>query len=140
VRIRRRARAETRLADDADPAAVGEVGEQLGMAHLAARGYRCVGRNVRTRHGEIDLLLRRRRLFVAVEVKTRRREPTPEAAVDDARIARLQLALSHLARWLRPPPRSLRVDVLAVGLPRGQAADIWHFPGAEFPPPDAGAR
>lgn len=115
----------------------GRLGEQLAARHLEDQGYRCVARNLRTRFGEIDVLLRRRRLYVAVEVKTRSFDPAPEAAVDDEALLRLRHALSRLAPRLRPRPRRLRVDVVAVRMPRDSPPEIRHFPGDAFAPPAA---
>lgn len=42
------------------------------MGYLAKKGYAPVERNYRTRHGEIDLIVRRARTLVFVEVKLRR--------------------------------------------------------------------
>ena len=115
-------------------AEVGQLGERLASDHLAAAGYRCLARNLRTRHGEIDLLVRRGHLLVAVEVKTRRRDPAPEAAVDDRRLARLRAALIGVAPRLRRRPRALRVDIVAVRLPPNQPVEVRHFPGIDFEP------
>ncbi len=91
-----------------------------------------VARNVRTRSGEIDLLCRRRRVWIAVEVKTRRGHPAPERCVRPAQLDRVARALAALAPDLRPSPRALRVDVVAVRLPRrdqpNDSARVEHFP------------
>ena len=42
------------------------------MRYLAKKGYETLGRNYRTRHGEIDLIVRGERTLVFVEVKLRR--------------------------------------------------------------------
>ena len=67
----------------------GRRGEAAAAAFLTRLGFRIVARNLRTRHGEMDLLVRRRRLYVAVEVKARRGHPAPEQAVTAAQLARL---------------------------------------------------
>jgi putative endonuclease len=117
--------------------AVGRRGEELAARYLAAAGYRVEARNLRTRGGELDLLVRRRRLWVAVEVKTRSLHPAPEVLVGDRALARLARALDELAAVLRPRPRLLRVDVVAV---RCSAAgdELRHFPGAPFAPGASG--
>jgi putative endonuclease len=45
--------------------------ESRAAAYLMAKGYRILARRVRTPHGEIDLLARRRNLLAVVEVKAR---------------------------------------------------------------------
>lgn len=55
----------------------GRRGERLAALWLRLKGYRILARGVRTPAGEIDLVARRGRLLVLVEVKAR-------AALDDA--------------------------------------------------------
>src|SRR5262245_58485212 len=101
---RRTARAES----------AGARGEALAARWLRQRGHRIAARNLRTVHAEIDLLVRRGRTWIAVEVKARGDHPAPERAVDAARLQRLERALLALARHLRPAPRALRIDVVSV--------------------------
>src|SRR5215510_2847064 len=89
----------------------GARGEDLAAAHLRSKGFRVLARNLRTVHGEIDLLVRRRRLYAAVEVKARADHPAPERCVDGERLDRMAGALLGLAPGLRPRPRALRLDV-----------------------------
>jgi Holliday junction resolvase-like predicted endonuclease len=124
----------TRRATQTRASELGRRGEAAAARALAAAGLRCVERNLRVRGCEIDLLVRRGRLWIAVEVKTRGHHPAPERLVDDARIARLADALLRLAPCLRPRPRRLRVDTIALRAVDGEF-EIRHFVGAEFPPP-----
>jgi putative endonuclease len=112
----------------------GQRGEAAAAAFLQDLGFRIVAQNLRTRAGEVDLLVRRRRLYVAVEVKTRRSDPAPEQAVSSSQLARLEQALVRLAPHLRPAPRQLRVDVVAVRWTAGTPPEVRHFPGQEWPP------
>ncbi len=50
----------------------GVFGEALALRYLEGKGYEVVERNHRTRHGEIDLILREGATLVFVEVKARR--------------------------------------------------------------------
>jgi putative endonuclease len=56
----------------------GHWAEAWVAAYFLLRGYRILARRYRTPVGEIDLLLARKQLLVAVEVKARRRAPTGE--------------------------------------------------------------
>ncbi len=114
--------------------ASGRHGEALAAAWLAGRGHRIEATNLRTRLGEIDVLARRGRTWIAVEVKTRRHHPAPERCVDPAQHARLVAALRALAPVLRPRPRALRVDVIAVRLGDTGNPEVTHLPGTPFPP------
>ena len=79
--------------------ALGDTGEGIAAAALAARGLTIVARNVRTRFGELDVIARDRRGFVFIEVKTRRAGSFVSAieAVDERKLARIRgLALAWL--------------------------------------------
>jgi putative endonuclease len=120
--------------NDGQRRASGAAGEACAAAFLAGAGYRVIARNLRTRSAEIDVLARRRRLLVAVEVKSRRNHPAPERCVSPAQHARLVRALRELAPRLRPRPLLLRIDVIAVRFPPGEQPEIRHFPGQVLDP------
>ena len=109
-------------------ARTGTAGEALAAAGLARAGYRVVARNLRTEHGEIDLLVRRRRTWIAVEVKSRRDHPAPERTVTAAQLDRITAALRLLSPRLKPRPTALRIDVVSVRWTNA-GAELLHFPG-----------
>jgi putative endonuclease len=107
--------------------ALGRRGEQLAAAHLHRIGYEVIARNVRTRHGEIDLILRDERALVFVEVKTRmighsqcapRPDQLPLAGLGAGQRARLRrLAAAWLAEERsRPFAASIRFDAVGIVL------------------------
>jgi putative endonuclease len=53
------------------PRLLGRLGERRAAWFYRLRGYRIVARNVRSAAGELDLVVRRGRTIVIVEVKTR---------------------------------------------------------------------
>ncbi len=111
---------------------LGAEGEARAAHHLAARGYRIVGRNVRAAGVEIDLVARRGSLVVFVEVKTRRSraQGAPELAVDARKQARLARGA---AAWLRLHPglaRRARFDVIACEIDAGGGWRLRHLEGA----------
>jgi len=93
---------------------LGAEGERRAADHLAARGYRIVGRNVRAGGVEMDLIVRRGPLVVFVEVKTRR--AGGPGSGEDAVDARKQLRLVRGATaWIHEQPRPIgraRFDVI----------------------------
>ena len=93
---------------------LGAEGERRAADHLAARGYRIVGRNVRAGGVELDLIARRGSLVVFVEVKTRR--AGGPGSGEDAVDARKQLRLLRgAAAWMHAQPRAIaraRFDVV----------------------------
>ena len=119
----------------------GRRGEDLAAAALQAAGHRIVARNLRTPHGEVDLLVRHRRTWIAVEVKARADHPAPERLVDAERLDRLERTLAALAPTMRPRAQMLRIDVVAVRWRPG-APELLHFPGVRhvaLPPHGTGA-
>ena len=93
----------------------GRFAEMLAAAALMAKGYRIVGRHVKTRAGEIDIIARRRDLLIFVEVKAR-------ANLDDAAWSvtprqRLRIAAAAeawLARHQDARIRDIRFDAILV--------------------------
>lgn len=97
-----------------------------------ARGYAIVGRDVRTRAAQVDLVCRRGRALVLVEVK-RRRGGGARQALGWRQAQRLAVAAEELAaryRWAR----SVRVDLVAIDGWRvhtvRSALDASHLPRA----------
>lgn len=127
-RSRSRARADRTPARRERGERSGAAGERVAAELLAWLGYAIHARDLRTVHGEIDLLARRRREWVAVEVKARADHPAPERLVDEERLQRLARALTALAPTLRPSPRALRIDVVAVRWQADGSAEVMHFP------------
>ena len=114
-----------------DRRALGAEGERRAALFLTQRGYRIVARNIRTGGVEVDIIARRGRLVVFVEVKTRRseRQGPPELAVDGAKQARLVRAAGA---WLAGNVgrfSTARFDVITC-LAQGDEWRIVHLPAA----------
>jgi putative endonuclease len=97
--------------------ALGASGEQAAAEWYERNGYQVVARNWRCREGELDLVLRRARMFVFCEVKARTSDAfgAPVEAVTRAKQTRLR----HLAaKWLEDEapvrPTEIRFDVVSV--------------------------
>jgi putative endonuclease len=97
---------------------LGRAGERAAADLLRARGFEVVGAGFVARRGEIDLVCRRGRELVVVEVKTRSTDAfgTPLEAVDARKRRRLMAAAAEyraLAEW-RGPIRFAVVGVLVM--------------------------
>jgi putative endonuclease len=104
----------------------GREGEEVALRYLRDAGYRPIERNVRTRFGEIDLVMEQDGTIVFVEVRSRASARFGSAleSVDRRKQRRLgRLAESYLDRH-RLGGRRARFDVVAVewqdGAPRVQ--------------------
>ena len=101
--------------------ALGRRGEDLAAGYLAELGFEILGRNVRTRYGELDIVARERETLVFVEVRARRHDRlgSPEESVDARKQAKLvALAEAYLAT-LPEPPAACRIDVVVVEIRAG---------------------
>jgi putative endonuclease len=109
---------------------LGRLGEELAAVHLQRLGFAVLARNVRTRYGEIDLIVFDGRTLVFAEVKTRRARhgrctlPAHHDPLASLR-PRQRLRLRRLAlAWLssdrsrtssrRPTAETIRFDALGV--------------------------
>lgn len=109
----------------------GAIGEGIAAAFLRLKGYEVLDANVRFARREIDLLVRDGRSLVAVEVKLRRGRAYGAAAeaIDARKLARVQLALSGIARDMNPG-WSPRVDVVTIDVEEsGDRMTVEHYPG-----------
>lgn len=81
----------------------GRMSEWMAAAALLARGYRILGRRVRTPHGEIDVIAVRGRRLAFVEVKARATRVEAQAALTTRQATRMARAaefwLSRHARY-----------------------------------------
>jgi len=80
----------------------GRASEALAAAALIAKGYLILGRRVKTRVGEIDIIAVRGKRLAFVEVKRRATREDAEAAVTARQAARIRRAADH---WLAHRPR-----------------------------------
>jgi putative endonuclease len=93
----------------------GHGAERICIWLLRLKGYRILARRFRVPSGEIDLIVRRGRILVAVEVKARAGFDTAAEAISANQRRRIARALEHfLAR--RPDLAALdrRFDVMMV--------------------------
>jgi putative endonuclease len=123
--------------------ALGRTGEDIAAAHLQRLGFSLLARNVRTRHGEIDLIACDGATLLFVEVKTRRAgvrgrrvQPAQEPLAwlrprQRARLRRLAAAWLGGERRLSPRPHTIRFDAIGVILDERDAlVRLDHLEGA----------
>ena len=105
---------------------LGKLGEDLAVGHFRRLGFVVVARNVRTRHGEIDMITFDKRVLVFAEVKTKRAsngrrglcpEDQPLAWLkfsQRARLRRLACAWLYEGTHVRPKAHTIRFDAVGV--------------------------
>lgn len=110
---------------------LGRAGEDLAAAHLKARGWQVIERNLRLRHGELDIVALDRTTLVFLEVKTRRSFVTgvPQAAVTPTKLRRLRRLAGEYLMERSTPHRDVRIDVVAVHAQLDGAFWLEHLEG-----------
>lgn len=111
--------------------AVGQYGERLAERLLAGQGMTVLATRWRCPQGEIDIVALDGDCLVVCEVKTRRSllAGAPAEAVTAEKLGRLRRLT---AAWLAQQPRGyrdVRIDVVAVVLPRRGAPRLEHLRG-----------
>lgn len=90
----------------------GRIGETAAALYLRLTGWRILARRVRTYAGEVDLVARRGRTTLFVEVKTRATAAELDLAIDRHRLSRVAAAANMLAPRFARPGDDLRIDVI----------------------------
>jgi putative endonuclease len=106
----------------------GRRAEKLAAFWLQLKGWKILGRRVRTPVGEVDLVARRGRTVAFVEVKARATAEEAGFALDEYRLRRVAAAAEALAHRYARPGDDIRLDAVFIvprRLPR-HMANIWH--------------
>jgi putative endonuclease len=122
---------------------LGCLGEELAAAHFSRVGFSVLDRNVRTRHGEIDLIAFAAGTLVFAEVKTLRAARASRRAGEEvqplawlrapqrARVRRLALAWLGDGTHARPSAHTIRFDAVGVVVDeRGRLLRLDHVEAA----------
>lgn len=111
---------------------LGSWGETLAAGYLTRKGYTVLERNVRTPHGEIDIVTRQGTVTVLVEVKTRSSSAygLPEASITPTKRANLLAAAQSYIQTHPDVAGDWRIDVIAIRRQKGLKPEIVHFENA----------
>ncbi|MDD3798943.1 MAG: YraN family protein [Novosphingobium sp.] len=90
----------------------GRRAESLAAWFLRLKGWHILARRVRNPHGEVDLIARRRRMVVFVEVKWRNTAAGLDHAIDAYRLRRVAAAAQAVAHRYVQTGDDMRIDVL----------------------------
>lgn len=94
----------------------GNLGERIAGEFLKKKGYKILGRNFRSKFGEIDIIAQEAGALVFVEVKTRwsKKFGAPEEAVTPWKLRSI-IKTGEYYKLLHPnTPTLLRIDVVAL--------------------------
>ena len=123
---------------------IGDIGENLACRFLESKGYKIIGRNYLKPFGEIDIIVRKGKETVFIEVKSVTRVPLPENLDNGTRVTgyrpednlhswklkRITRAINSYLVENRIGEGDWRFDVVAVYLnPNTKQAKIEHMEG-----------
>ncbi len=100
---------------------LGEFGENKAVQFLRRKGYRIIQRNYSCKFGEIDIIARKDKFIVFVEVKLRKNSDFAEAK-EFVTAAKQRRIISTASLWLAKNSSELqpRFDVVEVYAPEGE--------------------
>ena len=115
---------------------MGRRGEIKAVEYLQSKGYHILDRNLRIRGGEIDIIARRGRDIVFVEVKTRSSAVYgfPEESVGRKKRQHIQRAINEYVRRMRVDQHfALRFDIISLlSRQEGHDFEIRHIENIEL--------
>lgn len=111
---------------------MGRWGENVAAQFFIQRGFSILAHNVRTPHGEIDIIAQQGSLIVFVEVKTRSSTAFghPETSITPRKQAHMLAAAQFYLQTHPELSGDWRVDVIAIQRCGGQPPEIVHFENA----------
>ncbi len=62
---------------------IGQVGEEIATDYLKKKGYQILGRNFKTKWGELDIITKHKKTIIFIEVKTLIKKPKSEFLPED---------------------------------------------------------
>ncbi|MFH2037872.1 MAG: YraN family protein [Chloroflexota bacterium] len=107
---------------------LGKWGEQEASNYLSKKGYKILGKNIRTPHGEIDILASLDQVLTFVEVKTRGNTAfgNPEISIDSRKLGHMEASAlfyvqtnNYLGTW--------QCDAIAILKSNSKLIEIVHF-------------
>ncbi len=99
----------------------GRLAESMAANWLRLKGWRILGRRVRTPRGEVDLVAKRGKTVAFVEVKWRKSAQELDLAIDEYRLKRVAASAEILIPRYAGQGEDVRIDVLLLApghLPR----------------------
>lgn len=104
----------------------GRSGEETAVIYLQKKGYKIIGRNFKSKFGEIDIVALDGNVLVFVEVKTRwsREYGYPEEAVTPWKLRSIIKTADYYKLLYPNTPALMRIDVIAIEAEGGKVQAI----------------
>jgi putative endonuclease len=105
----------------------GRRAERLAAWWLRLHGWRILAERARLAGGEVDIIARRGKMLLLVEVKARATSAAADSSLDSYRLQRVAVAAERLAPRFMRSGDDLRIDAIFIvprRLPR-QVQNVW---------------
>ena len=118
---------------------LGDLGEKLAKEYLEKQGYEIIERNYQKKCGEIDLIARKNKIIIFIEVKTRTKNKDknkeynpPEEAVNFSKQRKIiKTARSYLFENRYSGKTDWQIDIIAIELnQKNRRASLRHIKNA----------
>ena len=82
---------------------LGKIGEIIAVNYLRDHDYWIVERNFRTKTGEVDIICKKNKAYIFIEVKTRSSQlfGYPEEALTEEKLARLEQLAQEYCQYIK---------------------------------------
>lgn len=114
---------------------IGLIGEKIAAVYLSLKGYEIVEKNFIVKGGEIDLIARKNKVLIFVEVKTRttRLGGYPEEAATVKKFFHLRHAAECYLQNKKPTHiKEIRFDLISIMINKMIPPQIKHFKNINF--------
>jgi putative endonuclease len=100
----------------ANKISLGKQGEKLAFDYLKSKGYKIIGKNLRSRSGELDIVANDHGTLVFIEVKTRTSEMfgLPIQGIDERKQNRIKILAKRYIAEKGLIEQEVRFDFLGV--------------------------
>jgi len=113
---------------------LGERGEKIALQYLKEKGYKILARNFKRKWGEIDIVAKKKKKIVFIEVKTIRKKEGfyPEDEIDWKKKRQLvKMAQIYLREFKIPLDSPWQIDIIAIEISlNSQRVKIKHYKNA----------
>ena len=96
---------------------VGKIGEDMARKFLEDKGYKIIEQNYKTKYSEIDLVAKKDKELIFVEVRTKIGENfgTPEDTLNNKKLSKVRynaISYSSFKKWQGP----IKIDAICIVL------------------------
>ncbi len=113
---------------------LGKEGEKVALDYLLANNYEILELNWRFSRAEIDIIAKRDKILIFIEVKTRRKKiwGNPEVFVSPRKVKLFMDAAYHYMEKIEHD-WEIRFDIISILLPKNEPLILDHFQDAFVP-------